>query len=537
MSDRSIDVCVVEDDDAQRRQLVDQLRRCGFAVAEAACAAEGLAEIRRSEPPVVLCDLALPDFSGVELCRQVRENPGIAGTYFVMLSARSDRVTRHEALYAGADDYLVKPCDAEELDARLRNGLRISRLQDRLRQAAVTDGMTGLANHSEFRDQMSREYARVRRYGGVVSLLMLDLDHFKAVNDTYGHEVGNDVLRAVARQLRVHVRETDMAARYGGEEFAIVLPGATAELAAALAERVRHAIAKGVRVGAAPLLRVTASIGVSSSGDPSVHSAADLIGRADHALYEAKRGGRNRVIRAENVDDGVSAPAIRAEEVERLRRDVVSLSMQMKQTCLQSVAAFVHAIETRDVFLAHHSSNVTHYVNDLADAAQWPESQRAVVSNAAMLHALGRIGLPDGVLRSRKPLSEDESSLIRQTPLITCKILEPLRVFENEIVVIRHMRERFDGGGYPHGLAGVAIPIGSRLLAVCDAFAALTSDRPHRPSRSIEEAINVIRAESGAQFDPEFVELLGRRANIQYDTWRQRIERSRVRLINQEVAA
>jgi diguanylate cyclase (GGDEF)-like protein len=411
-----------------------------------------------------------------------------------------------------------------ELSARLRNGVRVSRLQERLRLAAITDGLTGLANYSEFREHLAREFTRTRRYGGDVSLLMIDIDHFKAVNDTHGHEVGNDILRLVARAMQRLVRETDFVARYGGEEFAVILPQTSLDDGARLGDRIRQTLAMSVRLSKIPELTITASVGVACLTDPRVHSVSDLINLADGALYVAKHGGRNRVIRADTLAEPTPAPGVRAEDVERLRKQVVSLSMQAKEMCLQTVWAFVQAIEARDPYAAHHSRNVTQYATDLAEAAGWSPLHRQALANAAMLHELGKIGVPDQLLRERGALSPGDNALIRQVPTLTCKILEPLRMFESEIIIIRYLRERWDGSGYPYGLAGSSIPMGARLLAVAETFDALTNDRPHRPSRSFDEAVAIIRGEAGRQFDPAFADLLARVAAERRKDWQSRID-------------
>lgn len=529
-----VDVCIIEDDEAQRALLFRQMLDHHFSVVEAEDGQTGLEQIRRHRPRVVICDLLLPDMSAIDVCRRIRRDSGLDGTYVIILTACDDRDTKQQALDHGVDDFLIKPCDTEELIARLRNGQRINRLQERLRHAALTDGLTELWNHAEFRRLLTREFARTRRYGGVVSLLMLDLDHFKAVNDTYGHEVGNQVLQGVACCLRRLVRDIDVVARYGGEEFAVVCPETSLDEAARLAERMRATLAHDVRVTEHPQLAITVSIGVACSADPLVHSAADLINRADHALYLGKRGGRNRVVRADLAADFAPSSGVEVGEVERLQKQVVSLSMQAKELCLQSVWALVQALEARDAFTAWHSRNTTYYASCLAQAAGWDESLRTAVANAAMLHDLGKIGVPDRILQCRTALSEEDNAVLRQVPLITCKILEPLRVFETETVIIRHLRERYDGTGYPFGLAGPRIPIGARLLAVAETFDALTSERPHRHSRGMTEAIGIILSEAGQQFDPQFTALLEKVAKQQQSQWETRIRRALAHLHESE---
>jgi diguanylate cyclase (GGDEF)-like protein len=530
MQRNTVDVCIIDDDPQQRGLLFRQLVGERLTVVEASDGEAGLRQVRQHRPRVVICDLLLPGINGIELCRQVRADNALDGTYIVVLTACADRSPMHDALNAGADDYLHKPYDVEELRARLRNGLRVSRLQERLRQAALTDGLTGLWNHTQFRALLDREYARMRRYGGAVSLLMIDLDHFKAVNDTYGHETGNVVLEAMARHLLTMVRDTDIVARYGGEEFAIVGPATTLQDAAQLAERIRETVPERVRVADQPRLNVTASIGVACTTDARIHSVHDLVNLADQALYMGKRNGRNQVVRCDAVGNELPTLNIEHGEVDRLQKQVVSLNMQSKELCLQSVWALVQALEARDRHTAWHSRNTTFYAACLAEAVGMPDVLQAAISNAAMLHDLGKIGVPDEILQSQKPLTQEQAAVLRQVPLLTCKILEPLRIFETETLIIRHLRERFDGTGYPFSLSGATIPVGSRLLAVAEAFDALTSDRVYRARLSMSAAVKRIQSEAGGQFDPQFTALLERVANTQRERWQARIQRARAEL-------
>ncbi len=519
------DICMIEPDADQRNLLIRRLHGDPNTILQATNAEIGLELIRRHRPYVVICALRLPGMSGLELCRQIRTDTILNSTYIIILTGCDDRQEKNRVLNAGADDYLTKPYDDEEIAARLRNGLRLARLQERLKQAALTDGLTGLWNHTHFRNILDREFARTRRYGGIISLLMLDIDHFKAVNDTYGHEVGNLVLKGISSHLLNMMRDTDVVARYGGEEFAIVCPETNFDQAAELAERIRTTIPEQVRLGDYPRLTVTVSIGVSATSDTTITSASNLINHADQALYQGKRSGRNRVIRSDQALPTTEV-GIELAQFERLQKQVVSLSMQSKELCLQSVWALVQALEARDPYTAWHSRNTTFYCNALAEAAKWPPALRDTVANAAMLHDLGKIGIPDRILQNPNPLTPEEAAILRQVPLLTCRILEPLRVFETETLIIRHLRERYDGTGHPFGLSGHTIPLGARLLAVAEAFDALTSDRAHRPRHSLDQALDLISADAGQQFDPQFTQLLSRVATDRHQAWTARIQNS-----------
>lgn len=526
--DNRMDVCLVDDDPAQRRLLAARLQQQGYTIIEAENGNDALREIYQVRPRVVICDLQLPDLNGLDICRRVRADDSLDGTYFIVVTAFDAEGRKAALLNAGADDYLEKPYDLEELRARVRNGLRLSRLQERLARAATTDGLTGLANHSLFRERLALEFSRTRRYGGRVSLLMIDVDHFKAINDTYGHEIGNKILQASARHLQREVRDTDLVARYGGEEFAVLCPESGLEEATALAERLRQLWPQAVRLSSLPAITVRASIGVAGTEDQRIHSACELIAFADQALYRSKRAGRDRVTRSDSPDRAAQCSAPDLDEVDRLRKEVVSLGMQTKEICLQSVWALIQALEARDGYSAWHSRNVMHYTKWLVDAAGWSKQMRAAATNAAMLHDIGKIGIPDRLLVTPRPTDEEGASALRRVPIITCTILEPLRVFETEIQMIRHLREHWDGSGSPDGLRGPAIPIGSRLLAVAEAFDSLTCNRASRPGHRMDDAIEVIRDHSGTQFDPQFARLIEDVIARDRQRWEEQVERARV---------
>lgn len=524
MNSTGTDICLIEDDGDERRLLTRRLESWDYSVIAAVDGDEGLRTIQRHRPRIVICDVMLPGLDGLQLCRRIRTDTELDGTYIVLVTAHDQSGRRQVALDAGADDYLSKPYDVRELQARIRCGMRYHHLHERLRHAALTDGLTGLWNHTYFREALAREYARARRYGGCVSLLMLDLDHFKSINDTYGHEVGNQILRATADVLREGLRECDLLARYGGEEFAIICPDTSIVNSTMLAERLRNVIRHRVRSEAHPDLVVCVSVGVAGTEDGRLEGVDMLIEMADKALYHSKRSGRDRVTRSDQIGENHAALPLEtpADELDRLRKDIHLLSARSKDLCMQCAGALVEALETRDGYSAWHSRNVKRYTEWLADAAGWPLPLRCAAANAAFLHDLGKMGVPDELLL---PVDADR---VRDVPQITCRILAPLRVFETEIEMIRHLRERFDGSGYPDRLRGERIPIGSRLIAVAEAFDSLTCDRGHRPGRSIEDALEQLEAESGRQFDPAFIALL--RSTIQRDEqrWIRQVQEARI---------
>ena len=253
----------------------------------------GLEAAKREVPDLILLDVDMPDMLGFEVCRVLKADPDLCMIPVIFLSGSGSPEDKVKGLDLGAVDYVTKPFDAFELRARVRAALRTKHLQDLLIEHAHIDPLTGLPNRRALMARLQQEWARMERHGRPLSLVMADVDHFKRVNDTYGHTVGDRVLQEVAKTIAAQCRTADLPTRYGGEEFAIVVADETASKAMRLAERCRQEIEQ-VRVPVkAGTVGATASFGVAdASGLPSPET---LIHRADEALYQAKRGGRNQV--------------------------------------------------------------------------------------------------------------------------------------------------------------------------------------------------------------------------------------------------
>jgi diguanylate cyclase (GGDEF)-like protein len=253
----------------------------------------GLEMIRRETPDLILLDVDMPDVSGFDVCRILKNDAELFAIPVIFLSGSGDAQDKVRGLDLGAVDYVTKPFDAFELRARVRAALRTKRLQDLLTMHAHLDPLTELSNRRAMTKRLGQEWERIQRHGGTLSFALADVDHFKQVNDTFGHSVGDRVLRRVARALVTQCRQIDLPVRYGGEEFAVIVPDETAEKTRHLLERCRECIADThLNVGDAEV-RVTVSFGAADSSDrPSLEA---MVEAADHALYQAKQTGRNRV--------------------------------------------------------------------------------------------------------------------------------------------------------------------------------------------------------------------------------------------------
>ena len=303
-------ILIAEDDVVSRRLLQTHLTKWGYQVVVCTNGAEALDALRRDDaPPLAILDWMMPEMDGVQVCREVRKLSKEPYTYILLLTAKSQKEDLVEGLDAEADDYLTKPFNPHELRARVRSGTRVLDLQakliaarEALRKQATHDPLTGLWNHSAILDILRHERSRSEREGIPLSVLMLDIDHFKQFNDTHGHQKGDAALRKIADCMRHVLRDYDTLGRYGGEEFLIVLPSCGPEEARHAAERLRTAVAdRSIPTPDGPA-HITVSVGVAVGPHDGEHETSRLIRAADLALYRAKHAGRNRTELATDDD-------------------------------------------------------------------------------------------------------------------------------------------------------------------------------------------------------------------------------------------
>jgi len=377
------------------------------------------------------------------------------------------------------------------LGSKLSNGLysENAQLYTQATIRANTDGLTELYNHRQFHERLEQEIARGSRFGAVFSIIMLDIDLFKVYNDIYGHLAGDQILRKIGELIKGSVRKLDIPFRYGGEEFTVILPEARLDNAYKIAERIRKTIESKASSKAMP---VTVSLGVASWPADGI-TREEIIGCADTALYRAKQTGRNRTCLS--------------SDIVRPKAPLIGEELEARRGALNIIYALAATVDAKDHYTYGHSRKVSEYAVALAEELGLPEDSIITIRAAALLHDIGKIGVPDSVLNKEGTLTEGEWEQIKVHPQDGVEILRHVINLVNCLPAIMHHHEHYDGKGYPSGLKGEDIPSEARILAIADAYDAITSLRPYRQRLSPQQALDELRRCAGTQFDSELVEV------------------------------
>ena len=301
-------VLVIDDSPDVHRLLKARLRHEELDLRAATSGKAGIDAAKGSKPAIILLDLDMPDMDGFEVLRVLKNDPTTVHIPVIVLSGLQSSQDKVTAFDLGAVDYITKPFNLTELRVRVRSALRMHRLVQMLAQLAQIDGLTGLWNRAHFDKRWSDEIASGQRHQRSLSLAMIDVDHFKSINDTYGHPAGDAVLQGMARIVQRECRQEDIACRYGGEEFALIMPDTTPADAIIVCERMRTALAEVVWPRH-PERTITVSMGLAGSSAPAALSAAEWIEAADRNLYTAKKSGRNRVVMSDVCSGSTLAKA------------------------------------------------------------------------------------------------------------------------------------------------------------------------------------------------------------------------------------
>lgn len=429
----------------------------------------------------------------------------IGRTFWVEISLKRAVVGEKYHLLAITRD-ITERKESENKIVGLNSAL--SKANENLRRLALRDSHTGLYNHHFFVDTIEAELERAKRHSENLSLIMMDIDYFKSINDVYGHRFGDTILKQFAKLLKKEVRLYDIIVRFGGEEFIIISPCTTREEAASLAQRIIDTASIHSFGDKKHRVKIKASAAVSSYPvDKRINRGADFIDIADHILNKAKEDGGSRVYSSSDFEaDSERTKPQEEPSVDVLKEKIKKLTARGNQSVVEAIFAFAKTIELKDRYTGEHVEQTIHYATGIAYSLGLPKDEIEIIREASILHDLGKIGIPERILLKTGKLTKQEREVIKEHPHIGADIIRPIHFLRDIIPVILHHHEWWNGKGYPHRLKKEAIPIGARIVAIADVYQALTSDRPYHKAYSREEAIKMIKSGSGTQFDPKIVD-------------------------------
>lgn len=376
-------------------------------------------------------------------------------------------------------------------------------LQKKTREIADRDALTGLKNYGHFRNKIKTELARAKRYGRSLSLIMLDMDNFKHINDRFGHQKGDIVLKKVGELLENEIRSSDYAARYSGERFVIIMPETWSGDALKFAERLNQKMKRVSRGADVPDRYVGVSVGISDFPD-CASDVDSLLSAADSALLFARRKGKRSVSYFCDLS-----------ETELSEGDLERLYSRLESAGLYTIRALAEAVDAADHYHDRQRIELVSIAGEMAERLGLGEEQTDSLALAVCLHDIGKIGVPNPLLQKSGTLSTEEMELVRRHPEIGAQLLAKGKHLENLVSAIHYHHENWDGSGYPEGLKGEEIPMLARIVGILDTFRALRSDRPYRQALTMTQVINELKKGSGKQYDPALVSLL-------LETWQSR---------------
>lgn len=391
------------------------------------------------------------------------------------------------------------------------------RLSERVSQDVHIDTLTGLNNHRGFQEKLSREISNAANLYQSVSVVMIDIDNISQINREFGHAKGDEIICLVAEKIKKNIRGGDIAGRYGGDEIAIILPSTNNAEARHLAEYLNYSISCSLVDDVGP---VKVSVGIATYPDCAMEQEKLLL-LAEHAMLISKgkgsEKGKSTIVSSQDIDFWNEMALDSLANVVAKRHSQWGINFEdelvrkfqsesFSSNTVDIVASLAGAIDAKDPYTRGHSNAVSRYAEALARALNMPEQDVERIKLGAMLHDVGKIGIPESILGKTAALTDQEWEVMKQHPQIgVAKVVNSIHALKDLVPIIKHHHENWNGSGYPDRLAGENIPLGARIVAVADAFHALVSDRPYRKALSINKAVEILRAGAGIQWDRNLV--------------------------------
>ncbi len=376
-----------------------------------------------------------------------------------------------------------------------------------LKRQSRIDGLTGLLNHSSLHECLSLEFIRAKGEGKTLVLIMVDIDYFKIINNNLGHNFGDFVLKKLGEIIQNEISDKDVLGRHEADEFTIALVDTDYDKGLFVANRLRKIIAEMLFQHNDLSSRLTVSIGIAEAKKDEASSAQELLSFADRAVCQAKTKGRNIVVSYSELINKSPYNVLeqQKDQINVIEEQLVTLADSSKKSYMESAKALIAALEAKDPYTKAHSVNVATYSSQIAAELGLSSEQIELISDAAQLHDIGKIGIPENILLKPDRLTAEEYEVVKKHPLISIQILKKIKYMESELPIIQCHHERPDGKGYPAGLLSDDIPLGAQIIAVADSYDAMISLRPYRDALGITDAVKELTDNSGTQFNPEVV--------------------------------
>ncbi|MSR78231.1 MAG: diguanylate cyclase [Candidatus Omnitrophica bacterium] len=376
----------------------------------------------------------------------------------------------------------------------------------------IRDALTGVYNHSHLFERMVDEFARAKRHSYPLACLVLDIDHFKSINEKWNHRVGDELLKETAQLLFQNCRLGDFVARYGGEEFAVLMPHTDYQGAMEAGERLRRVFSENRFLVDSEDIHLTISVGIAAFPEDYMEKRAELLTFSVQALYKSKASGRNRLTLYKDIvpifgKDDLPTLKISEEKVMEFQRRISEIASNARRNYIEAAKAMIMALENKDRFTAGHAATCAKYAMQAAEAIGMSLDEAEIVEHAALLHDIGKVCIPDEILLKPSKLTFAEFETMRQHPYLGYKMLKPLKFLDREAQMVLHHHEWWNGEGYPCRLKGDEIPLGSRIISVVDSYDTMrNAGGRYKKTCSVEDAVKELIGCSGAQFDPKAVE-------------------------------
>lgn len=392
-------------------------------------------------------------------------------------------------------------------------------LKDKASQNAYIDNLTGLYSHRHFQEILAKELTEAQRKNTPVSVVLFDVNNISKINKEFGHAKGDEVIKTVSDKIASNIKQQDYAGRYGGDEIAVILPNMSTEEAKYLAEYITYTISCCSIDSVGP---VRVSVGLASYPEASVDQEKLLI-LAEQAMYISKskgcKNGMSTIVSSQDYDfwDDTALNSFASVLTKRhaslginFEEELVNKfqneEINSHNHLLEVVTSLAGAIDAKDTYTKGHSTSVSRYAVALARALNLPEKEISRIELGGLLHDVGKIGIPENILKKTAGLNDEEWKIMKQHPTIGAeKVLEPNPLLHDLIPIVKYHHEQWNGKGYPEGLQGEEIPLAARIVAVADTYHALISDRPYRKGMSVEKACEILKMGAGIQWDADLI--------------------------------